>query len=124
MLEGVQPACFVATRDPVRARRFYEGTLGLPFHGDDGLALKFDLAGIPLRVSKVHRFAPAAHTVLGWEVPDISARVAALAAAGVQFEKYAGFEQDAAGVWTSPDGTKVAWFKDPDGNILSLAQHG
>ena len=121
MLGGVQPCCFLATRDPAAARRFYE--LGLPFRGDDGHALLFDLAGVPLRVSRVQRFAPASHTVLGWEVPDIAERVDALARAGVRFEQYAGFQQDAAGIWTAPDGTRVAWFKDPDGNVLSLAQH-
>jgi catechol 2,3-dioxygenase-like lactoylglutathione lyase family enzyme len=123
MLAGVPSMAFLATRDAARSRRFYEETLGLPFLGDDGFALQFDLAGTRLRVAKVQRFAPAGHTVLGWAVPDVDALVAQMARAGVQFEKYAGFQQDAAGVWTAPGGNRVAWFKDPDGNLLSLTQH-
>ncbi len=113
---------FLATRNAAPARRFYEETLGLPFLGDDGVALQFDLAGTLLRIAMVQRFSPAAHTVLGWVVPDVTAAVAALARQGVYFEKYAGFVQDAEGVWTAPGGSRVAWFKDPDGNLLSLTQ--
>jgi catechol 2,3-dioxygenase-like lactoylglutathione lyase family enzyme len=122
MLEGAHAMAFLATRDAARAKRFYEGVLGLPFLGDDGFALQFDLAGTLLRIAKVQKFAPAGHTVLGWQVPDIATAVAGLSRAGVQFEKYAGFQQDGAGVWTAPGGNQVAWFKDPDGNLLSLTQ--
>lgn len=122
MLDGIPPVCFLATRNPARAQAFYGQVLGLPLLGDDGFALRFDLAGVELRISKVQRFAPAGHTVLGWRVDDIDATVAALAARGLQTEKYAGFQQDAAGVWTAPGGNRIAWFKDPDENILSLTQ--
>lgn len=113
---------FLATRNPRSAIPFYGETLGLPFLGDDGFALQFDCAGTLLRIAKVQKFAAAGHTVFGWQVPDIDASVVALSARGVQFEKYAGFQQDAAGVWTAPGGNRVAWFKDPDGNLLSLTQ--
>lgn len=113
---------FAATTNAARARIFYEGVLGLPFVSDDPSAMVFDSNGIMLRLFKVERLAPAAHTVLGWSVAQIEATVDALAARGVAFERYPRMEQDARGIWTSPSGARVAWFKDPDGNILSLTQ--
>ena len=68
-------------------------------------------------------FTPHPFTLLGWEVTGIEKEVAALAEAGVVFERYGFFEQDALGIWTAPNGDKVAWFKDPDGNTLSVSQH-
>lgn len=122
MLGHSPPIAFVATTDAVRARAFYEGVLGLPFVSDEPFALVFDANGIMLRVFKVTHLAPAGHTVLGWSVAQIDATVDALAARGVTFERYPRMEQDARGVWTSPSGARVAWFKDPDGNVLSLTQ--
>lgn len=122
MLAGASPIVFLATRNPERLRRFYETTLGLPYLGDDGAALHFDLAGTLLRIAKVQRFAPAAHTVLGWRVADLNPIVDALLRAGLRLEQYAGFDQDPLGIWTAPTGERVAWFKDPDGNLLSLTQ--
>lgn len=122
MLSGAPPTAFLATRNAARCRRFYTEALGLPFLGDDGMALLFDLAGVPLRIAKVQRLAEAGHTVLGWRVDDIAATMRDLARGGVHFEKYAGMQQDADGVWAAPDGALVAWFKDPDGNLLSLTQ--
>jgi catechol 2,3-dioxygenase-like lactoylglutathione lyase family enzyme len=113
---------FVATRDAARARTFYRDTLGLRFVSEDGFAVVFDAQGIVLRVSIVPDLTPAKHTVLGWEVPDIAAEVGLLEKAGVRFEPYGLPGQDERGIWTSPSGAKVAWFKDPDGNILSLTQ--
>jgi catechol 2,3-dioxygenase-like lactoylglutathione lyase family enzyme len=89
----------------------------------DGFALVFDLNGTMLRISKMTEFTPAQHTVLGWEVEDIGAAVDELAQKGVAFERYPGMGQDKNGIATFPTGDKVAWFKDPDGNVLSLSQH-
>jgi catechol 2,3-dioxygenase-like lactoylglutathione lyase family enzyme len=113
---------FVATRDPGRALTFYGETLGLALVSDDPFAMVFDANGTMLRVQKVSELVPAKHTVLGWEVGDIGATVAELTGRGVRFERYAGMGQDGAGVWAAPSGAKVAWFKDPDGNVLSLTE--
>jgi catechol 2,3-dioxygenase-like lactoylglutathione lyase family enzyme len=117
-----QLVAFVATADPARAQRFYEGVLGLPLISDDPFALIFDAQGTLLRVQKVDAVAPAPYTVLGWSTRDIEADVEALSAKGVAFERYEGMEQDANGIWSAPDGARVAWFKDPDGNLLSLSE--
>lgn len=113
---------FVATASPEAARAFYEGTLGLTLMADEPVAIVFDAGGTTLRVAKVGSVAPAPYTVLGWTVPDIGAAVAALSERGVTLERFAGMDQDDTGVWTSPGGGRVAWFKDPDGNLLSLTQ--
>jgi catechol 2,3-dioxygenase-like lactoylglutathione lyase family enzyme len=113
---------FVATRDAGVARDFYETTLGLKFVSNDPFAMVFDVEGIMLRVQKVQELHVAKHTVLGWDVPDIAARMRELAGKGVRFERFPGLTQDELGAWTAPSGAKVAWFKDPDGNTLSLTQ--
>jgi catechol 2,3-dioxygenase-like lactoylglutathione lyase family enzyme len=113
---------FVATRNPASALKFYAETLGLTLVSDDPFAIVFDANGTMLRVQKVHELVLARHTVLGWEVPDISAKTKELTKRGVHFERFEGLAQDESGVWTTPSGAKVAWFKDPDGNTLSLTQ--
>ena len=113
---------FVGTRDQARARAFYEGTLGLRLLNADSFARAFDVGGVMLRVTNVEKLEPSAHTVLGWQVDSAAATVAALQAAGVQFERYPFLEQDPQGIWTAPGGSQIAWFKDPDGNVLSIAQ--
>ena len=113
----------VMTSDGERAKRFYGETLGLRFVGDDGFAVIFDANGVTLRVSTMEGFQPAAYGVLGWKVDDIAATAKALEAAGVPMERYPFFEQDELGIWTAPGGVaKVAFFKDPDGNVLSITQ--
>lgn len=125
MLGSINIVAFVPTRDAEKARVFYEGVLGLRFVKDDGFALVLDANGIMVRVAKVPpQFTPAEFTILGWQVSDIENVVAGLQGKGVQFERFGFFEQDKLGIWTAPTGEKVAWFKDPDGNILSLSQHG
>lgn len=115
---------FVATSHPDRAKKFYRDTLGLPLVSEElPFALVFDANGTILRVTIAKQVHPAGYTVLGWNVPDIAAAAKALSNAGVQFERYAGMEQNELGIWSSPGGAKVAWFKDPDGNILSISQH-
>jgi catechol 2,3-dioxygenase-like lactoylglutathione lyase family enzyme len=115
---------FVSIVDVPRARNFYRDTLGLRLVMEEPpFALVFDANGIMLRLGMAKEIAPAHGTVLGWQVPEITATVKDLAQAGVQFERYKGMDQDELGIWTSPTGAKVAWFKDPDGNILSLSEH-
>jgi catechol 2,3-dioxygenase-like lactoylglutathione lyase family enzyme len=114
---------FAGVRDPERAKAFYRDTLGLQLVNEQlPFALVFDAQGIMLRVSIVEQVAAAPYTVLGWEVPDIAAAVKELGDAGVGFERFEGMKQDNLGVWKSPGGARVAWFKDPDGNLLSLTQ--
>jgi catechol 2,3-dioxygenase-like lactoylglutathione lyase family enzyme len=114
---------FVGVRDPDRAKAFYRDTLGLQLVTEQlPFALVFDAHGIMLRVSIVPKVTAAPYTVLGWEVPDIAAAVKELGSAGVEFERFTGMNQDKLGVWKSPGGARVAWFKDPDGNLLSLTQ--
>jgi catechol 2,3-dioxygenase-like lactoylglutathione lyase family enzyme len=115
---------FVTIVEVERAKRFYRDTLGLRFLGDElPFAIVFDANGIMLRLVIGKELPPAFGTVLGWHVPDAPAAVKELMGAGVQFERYAFMKQDELGIWTTPTGAKVAWFKDPDGNILSVSQH-
>jgi catechol 2,3-dioxygenase-like lactoylglutathione lyase family enzyme len=123
MLGTTNIIAFVPTRDADKARAFYEGVLGLRFIKDDGFALVFDANGIMVRVAKGQQFTPAPYTILGWEVSDIENEVRSLQKKGVHFEIFGFFKQDDLGIWTAPTGDKVAWFKDPDGNILSVSQH-
>jgi len=113
---------FVATKDSAKAKPFYQDKLGLKFVSDDGFALVFDIGGTMLRIAKVKDFTPAGFTILGWDVEAIEKAVSELAKKGVIFERFHGLNQDELGIWSAPGGAKVAWFKDPDGNILSLSQ--
>jgi len=122
MLSTQKPIAFVATAAPERAAQFYRDVLGLKLIEDSPFALVFDLAGIMLRIQKVESLTPSPFTVLGWQVDDIESIIKALAQRGVHFEHYPRLEQDPFGIWASPSGAKVAWFKDPDGNNLSLTE--
>ena len=113
---------FVATTDAPRARAFYVDVVGLRLVADEPFALVLDSGGVAVRVQKVAKIAPSPYTVLGWSVPDISTAMERLSAAGVRFESFGLPGQDESGMWTASDGTRVAWFKDPDGNVLSLTQ--
>jgi len=114
---------FLLTQNPEAALGFYRDKLGLTFRRDDGFALVFDMNGVMLRISKVPEFTSAQYTVLGWESRDIAADVQRLTEEGVAFERYPNMGQDGLGIAAFPNGDKVAWFKDPDGNVLSLSQH-
>lgn len=116
---------FVTTTRPDDARRFYGDVLGFRFLQDDGFALVFDANGSMLRIAKAQTFTPAQGTVLGWEVSDMTEAVQELAARGARFEQFGlpFLPQDQSGVWTAPNGNQVAWFKDPDGNVLSISTH-
>ncbi len=124
MLALARLQTIVWTADTARAQPFYEEILGLTLKGRSHGALVFDVGGSDLRVSPVPETSPSAHTVLGFEVPDVEAVAKALAAKNITAERFTGFAHDALGVWTAPDGTKVVWFRDPDGNLLSAVQYG
>ena len=114
---------FVPSKNTGRSRSFYEGTLGLRFISDDSFAIVMESNGTMVRIVSVGEFDPAPFTILGWQVDDIHAKVAELSGKGVQFKRYPYFEQSPDGVWTAPNGAMVAWFPDPDSNILSVSQH-
>jgi catechol 2,3-dioxygenase-like lactoylglutathione lyase family enzyme len=121
-----EPIAFIPTLDAKTSRAFYEGTLGLIFEYDDNFAMVFRVgtSKIMLRVIRVQGdFTPQPFGILGWESPDVEADVKSLTVSGVEFLRFPYFEQDALGIWTAPNGNKVAWFKDPDGNTLSLSSH-
>ena len=121
--KSAKAACFIVTRDRAKAKAFYGDVLGFPQIHEDDFAVVYDLNGTKLRVSTMKDHKPQMHTVLGWEVQDIVVAVKVLKAKGVTFNIYDGFEQDELGIWTPPGSTnRIAWFNDPDGNNLSLAQ--
>jgi catechol 2,3-dioxygenase-like lactoylglutathione lyase family enzyme len=114
---------FVTIVDVPRTKAFYRDTLGLHLVSEDPpFALVFDANGIMLRLGMAKELPPAHGTVLGWQVPEITETVKNLGRAGVHFERFEGMEQNKLGIWNSPYGAKVAWFKDPDGNILSVTE--
>lgn len=123
MLNSAKLMAFVPIKDSKISRAFYEGILGLRFISEDDFALVMDSNGVTVRLAKAGSFTPAGFTVLGWQVPEIEQAVAELEQQGVRFEKFPGLQQDKHGIWAAPGGAKVAWFKDPDGNILSVSQH-
>lgn len=122
MLNKYDVIAFVGTKQPEQAKAFYTDVLGLRLTEDSPFALVFDANGTMLRVFKVRELTPLPFTVLGWNVPDIRMVMKGLTSKGISFERYQGMPQDELGVWTTPDGHQVAWFKDPDGNTLSLTQ--
>jgi catechol 2,3-dioxygenase-like lactoylglutathione lyase family enzyme len=122
VISGSRFVGFVATARPAASRAFYSETLGLRIVDETPVAFVLDAGGGPLRVSFVETLAPAPYTVAGWEVPDIAGAVSDLAARGVAFERYDGMDQDERGIWLAPGGARVAWFRDPDGNTLSITQ--
>ena len=123
MLAAADLVAFVPTTDPRRARAFYGTTLGLPLVEETPFACVFRAPNATLRVTVVDRVAPVPYTVLGWAVADVERAVRELAARGVEPVRYDGLDQDQLGVWRSPAGALVAWFRDPDGNVLSVTQH-
>lgn len=123
MLGSATLTALVGTMKPEAAKAFYADTLGLKFINDDSYAMVFEGKNARIRVSRVPGVTPAAYAVLAFDVADIEQAIDGLAAKGVVFARFGFFVQDARGVWTAPDGTKVAWFHDPDLNLLSLVQH-
>jgi catechol 2,3-dioxygenase-like lactoylglutathione lyase family enzyme len=123
MLSTEQLVAFVSTTNADHARAFYRDKLGLRLVSEDNFALVFDSGGAPLRVSLAQEVIPAKYTVLGWDVKDLRATILDLNKAGIACEIFGFFKQDDLGIWTAPNGDQVAWFKDPDGNTLSVSHH-
>ena len=124
-LSNAKTVTFINTADRTASEAFSREVLGLTFVADDGFAAVFDLAGVVLRITQLDGYSAGPHPALGWVVDDIAATMQALIARGVVPSIYEGFGQDALGIWTAPGGAaKVAWFNDPDGNVLSLTQAG
>jgi catechol 2,3-dioxygenase-like lactoylglutathione lyase family enzyme len=123
MLASAKLQTIVWTSRVAEAERFYSDVLGLPLKGISHGALVYNVGGGDLRVSPVPSTQPSAHTVLGFSVADVAATVAILTGRGVGFERIAGLHHDTNGVLVTPDGAKVAWFRDPDGNLLSIVQY-
>jgi len=122
MLDDQQLMAFVATARADEALVFYRDLLGLHFVADEYVALVFESNGVMLRIQKVPEHQALPYTALGWKVHDIASKVAELARRGARFERFSGMAQDEQGIWASPSGARVAWFKDPDGNLLSLSE--
>jgi catechol 2,3-dioxygenase-like lactoylglutathione lyase family enzyme len=123
MLASMNMMGFLLTKDYAKARAFYEGRLAFEFVSLDQFALVMQAGQNMIRIVKVPTFTPLESTVLGWQVGDIEAVVHWLAKRGVEFDKYPFVQDKERGIWTAPGGSKVAWFKDPDGNVLSVSQH-
>ena len=123
MLHEAVVTAFLGTTDLERARRFFEAVLGLTVESQDDFALVLRASGSAIRVTRVQQLAPAPYTVLGFGVADLRRTLNELGQRGVRFTRYPGMNQDELGVWTAPSGARVAWFADPDGNVLSLTQH-
>ena len=123
MLASSKIIGFVPTKDSVKARGFYEGILQFQFVSDDMFALVIRAGETMLRIGKVQDFTPAPYTVLGWEVSNIEEVAKWLQKRGVTLEKFPFVQDKELGIWTTPNGDKVAWFRDPDGNVLSVSQH-
>lgn len=121
ILENAKPAIIICTTDRARSAAFYRYVLGIEVAKEDKFAAAFNIGGATLRVSYVADFTPHGHTILGFTVPDVAAAVRALHEEGVTFERFAHIPHDELGMWTAPGGAvSVAWFKDPDGDLLSV----
>ena len=123
MLAQCDVVGFIPSKDAAQARHFYEKTLGLQFVSDDMFAVVMESNGTMIRIVQVKDFTPFPFTILGWNVENIEEEVATLIERGVSFKRYHWLEQTESGIWTAPGSAKIAWFQDPDGNVLSLGQH-
>jgi catechol 2,3-dioxygenase-like lactoylglutathione lyase family enzyme len=122
VLDRCSLVAFIATANPEEARAFYEEVLGLKLKEDSPFAYVFDANGVTLRLQKLKSYTPVANTSLGWQVSGIQDLVTEMVRKGIAFERYDGLLQDEQGIWSAPGGAQVAWFKDPDGNVLSLTE--
>ena len=121
-LGSAPPILFLTTTDLDRCQMFYEVTLGLRCVEHDPSALVFDTSGVMLHINPVESVTPQAHTVLGWQVDDLTETMTALKEAGITFAEFDNVPLDKHSIWTDGDGTQIAWFRDPDGHLLSLTQ--
>jgi catechol 2,3-dioxygenase-like lactoylglutathione lyase family enzyme len=122
MLADKQLKAFIPTINLSKAKSFYQDILGLELLSEDQYALEFNANGVLLRVTVVQELKPQVFTVLGWNVENISSIIRSLNNKEIYCEQYEFLQQDDLGIWIAPGGAKVAWFKDPDGNILSLTE--
>jgi predicted enzyme related to lactoylglutathione lyase len=122
MLANQALKAFIPTTAPDKAKFFYQQLLGLELLSEDEYALEFNANGVLLRVITVPELKPQEFTILGWNVPDIRSLIGSMNKKGIFCEKFSFLKQDDLGIWTAPGGSKVAWFKDPDGNVLSLTE--
>ena len=122
MLEDKKLKAFVPTIEPEKAKDFYMNVLGLKIMSEDNYGMEFFTNGGMLRITTVQKLTPQPFTVLGWDVDNLPSVIKSLVQKGVKFERYNFIEQDVVGIWTAPGGVRVAWFKDPDGNLLSLSE--
>ena len=122
MPAGPQLVAFVPSSHLGRSHAFYDGVLGLTRTEATAQANEYDAHGTPLRVTLVGVSSASPFTVLGWRVAELEPAMAELGERGVQFRRYEGMRQDEAGIWTAPGGSRIAWFEDPDGNVISLQQ--
>ena len=117
------PVAFISVSERERALTFYRDVLGFEVRSSDGFGDFIQLDGALLRITVLPDYHANPHPVLGWNVADIVATVQWMRARGVVCTVYEGMGQDELGIWTAPDGqAKVAWFTDPDGNVLSVSQ--
>jgi catechol 2,3-dioxygenase-like lactoylglutathione lyase family enzyme len=123
MLASMKMVGFLLTKDYEKARAFYESTLGFEFVSLDQFALVMQAGKSMIRIVKVPTFTALPSTVLGWQVDDVEKIVDWLVKRGVVFDKYPFVQDKERGIWTAPGGSKIAWFKDPDGNVLSVSEH-
>lgn len=114
---------FLPTAEPQQSKQFYMNILGLKLQSEDDFALEFEGGGVRLRITIVEKFEPQPFTVLGFRIKNIGAQVKTLTEKGVKFEQYSSLDQNHLGIWTSPSKAQIAWFKDPDGNLLSLTEY-
>lgn len=122
-LTQAMPVAFLYVSERERALAFYRDRLGLALKSADPLGDFLELGGALIRMTVIPGREPSPHPALGWNVGDIRGAVAALRGRGIEFIVYDGMDQDEDGIWTAPDGAaRVAFFADPDGNVLSLAQ--
>lgn len=122
MLNTSYLVCFTATSKSDASKVFYQDVLGLTLIEDNPIAIVFDVNGVMLRIQKVANHVPLHCTAVGWHVQHIKSVIDELTKKGIQFERFHGMDQDERGIWKAPSGAKIAWFKDPDGNILSLTE--
>jgi len=123
MLEDKKLKAFIPTVNPEKAKNFYSNVLGLKLISEDHYGMEYNSNGALLRITIVNKLTPHPFTILGWEVDNLPFMIVSLLKAGVEFERYNFLEQDDLGIWNAPGGVKVAWFKDPDGNLLSLTEY-
>lgn len=123
MLSNPEITAFLPTIKPKQSKYFYQEVLGLKIEFEDDYAIEFRGNGTSLRITIVPELKPHSFTVLGFKVDEIELQVKSLFDKGVEFERYENFNQNELGIWTSPSKAKVAWFKDPDGNLISLTEY-